>query len=71
MTKQNKRLLAGVLLTTEAETDAPSAGNGDGTENGDGGLPTGATVAITIAAVVVAEVGIFALLWFVIKKKKA
>ena len=34
-----------------------------------GGLPTGATVAITAGSTLVATSGIFSLIWFVIKRK--
>ena len=55
--------------TDKPETDDPNAGNtADPTDETDG-LGTGAIVGIAAGSTVVGGTGIFALVWFVIKKK--
>jgi hypothetical protein len=50
-------------------TDDPNTGNTDEPKDDEGGLGTGAIVAIVVGSVLVVGVGGFALVWFVIKKK--
>jgi hypothetical protein len=52
----------------EPEPD-PNAGNTEDPTDDNDGLPTGAIIAIVAGSVVVGGAGIFALVWFVIKKK--
>ena len=54
---------------TEPGTDDPNAGNTEDPTDDNDGLPTGAIIAIVAGSVVVGGAGIFALVWFVIKKK--
>jgi hypothetical protein len=49
--------------------DMPTTPGGDEPKDDEGGLGTGAIVAIVAGSVVVGGAGIFALVWFVIKKK--
>jgi hypothetical protein len=49
--------------------DDPNTGNTDEPKDDEGGLGTGAIVAIVVGSVLVVGVGGFALVWFVIKKK--
>ena len=50
-------------------TDDPNTGNTDEPKDDEGGLGTGAIVAIVVGSVLVVGVGGFVLVWFVIKKK--
>ena len=55
--------------TDESGTDDPNANNIANPTDETDGLETGAIVAIAAGSTVVGGAGIFALVWFVIKKK--